>query len=459
MTVHALIPVFNRLDMTRRVVADLRAQRDVDLRIVVIDDGSTDGTADWLAAQHDILTIRGDGNLWWAGAVDAALRQVVPRASDGDYVLFLNNDTIVEPDLVSTLVRVSREHHGAAVGTALRDQASPHELISIGPRMNAWHMHVWDLIDELSPEECRAPRAVYEVDALSGRGTLYPLAVLRATGFLHPKLLPHYHADYELAARARRKGFRTLVSTEAVVYTERSFGVKREAAKGWSERFRKGAPNNPLHQVAFRLLVGTGLQRATALPRMALEQSKQVALRITPRHVQFVLRFGWALARSPFSGQARARVLLYLEQRIGRGSASAWHAYRAGTFVDVHGKSVLVVGCSLGVDCAAFVRLGARVVHGLDVIEKVGTGYRHARVAYMRASARAIPVRSDSYELVCCLATAEEMPDLEQALAEMARVTHEGGFIYTVAAGVLSKRRGRARIHRQEADLRDSCAY
>src|SRR5687767_14191086 len=174
MTVHALIPVFNRLDMTRRVVADLRAQRDVELRIVVIDDGSTDGTADWLKAQRDILTIRGSGNLWWAGAVDTALRRVVPRASDGDYVLFLNNDTRLEPDLVSTLVRVSREHDGAAVGTALRDQASPHQLISIGPRMNAWHMHVWDLIDELSPEERRAPSAVYEVDALSGRGTLYP---------------------------------------------------------------------------------------------------------------------------------------------------------------------------------------------------------------------------------------------------------------------------------------------
>jgi len=459
MTVHALIPVFNRLDMTRRVVADLRAQRDADVRIVVIDDGSTDGTADWLAAQSDILAIRGNGELWWAGAVDAALREIVPRASGDDYVLFLNNDTAVGPDLVSTLVRVSREHQGAAVGTALRHQAPPHELISIGPRMNAWHMHVWDLIDELSPEERRSPAAVYEVDALSGRGTLYPVAVLRATGFLRPRLLPHYHADYELAARARRKGFKTLVSTEAVVYTEPSFGVRREARGPWRERFRKGAPNNPLQQVAFRLLVGTPLQRATALPRMALEQSKQLALRLTPRHVQFALRFAWALVRSPFSGQARARVLVYLEQRLGRRGAGRWHAYRAGTFVDVQGKSVLVVGCSLGGDCAAFVRLGARVVHGLDVIEKVGAGYQHARVAYMRASADAIPVRSDSYELVCCFAAGDAIPGLEQALREMARVAREGGFIYTVAAGVMSKRRGHARLHPQDAGLRDSCAY
>jgi len=459
MTVHALIPVFNRLDMTRRVVGNLRAQRDADVRIVVIDDGSTDGTADWLAAQRDILTIRGDGNLWWAGAVDAALRQIVPRASDSDYVLFLNNDTTVGPDLVSMLVRVSRQHQGAAVGTALRDQAPPHELISIGPQMNAWHMHVWDLIDELSPEERRAPRAIYEVDALSGRGTLYPVAVLRATGFLHPKLLPHYHADYELAARARRKGFRTLVSTEAVVYTEKSFGVKREQGPGWRQRFNKGAPNNPLQQIAFRLLVGTRLQRATALPRMLLEQSKQLVLRLTPRRVQFAIRFGYALLCTPFSGQARARVLLYLQHRFGPPSAGRWHAYRAGTFVDVYGKSVLVVGCSLGGDCAHFVRLGARAVHGLDVIEQVGTGYKHARVGYIRASASAIPVRSGTYELVCCFATIDGTPDSEQALVEMARVTREGGFIYTVTAGAMSKSHGRTRIHRQEADPKDSCAY
>src|SRR5207245_9340395 len=155
---------------------------------------------------------------WWAGAVDMALRRVLPPAGDDDYVLLINNDTRIGPDLVSTLVGVSRTYAGAAVGTVLRDDAPPHELISIGARMNIWQRRVADVIQELSAEERRNPKPVYEVDALSGRGTLYPVRVLRATGYMHPRLLPHYHADYELACRARRKGFKTLVSTAAALY-------------------------------------------------------------------------------------------------------------------------------------------------------------------------------------------------------------------------------------------------
>jgi N-acetylglucosaminyl-diphospho-decaprenol L-rhamnosyltransferase len=49
-TVHVLMPVFNRLALTRRVVECLRQQVvDERLRIVIVDDGSTDGSAEWLA--------------------------------------------------------------------------------------------------------------------------------------------------------------------------------------------------------------------------------------------------------------------------------------------------------------------------------------------------------------------------------------------------------------------------
>ncbi len=445
MTVYALIPLFNRLEKTRCILTHLRAQQGADIRVVVIDDGSTDGTAEYLARQPDIETIHGNGNLWWAGAIDAALRRVLPGATDDDYVLLLNNDTTFGPEFASTLVRVSRQHKGAAVGSVLRDEAPPHDLISVGPRMNVWQMHVWDLIDDLTADERRALKEVYEVDALSGRGTLYPVPVLRHTGSLYPKLLPHYHADYELAARARREGFKTLVSTEAVVYTANDFGVQKVGASRWYRLIGKGSPTNLMQRLCFRLLVGTPLQRATAIPRMML----QAIPRMIPYRLRVMMHVGRVVARTPFSGEARARILawvrrilMYLPPQVRGSTYNALHAYRAGTLVDVYGKNVLVTGCNVGKDCAYFVRLGAKAVHGLDVIEEVGVGYRHRRVHYLQASAEAMPVRSGTYDLVFCFATMEHVPDIESAFAEMARVTREGGVIYCIASPLWNSRYG-----------------
>lgn len=66
MTINIVIPVYNRLECTKRIVACLRTQAvDEELKILVVDDGSTDGTAEYLSLQHDIEVIQGDSTLWW----------------------------------------------------------------------------------------------------------------------------------------------------------------------------------------------------------------------------------------------------------------------------------------------------------------------------------------------------------------------------------------------------------
>ena len=111
----------------------LRAQKNVDLRIVVVDDGSTDGTASFLAQQQDLAVLKGDGSLWWAGAMQKALHFVRREANTGDFFIFVNNDTKIAEDFVATLVEVSLANDRAAVGSILRATESPYELLSIGP--------------------------------------------------------------------------------------------------------------------------------------------------------------------------------------------------------------------------------------------------------------------------------------------------------------------------------------
>lgn len=271
MKIFVIIPVFNRLQHTKRVIEALRTQSVVqDLRIVVVNDGSSDGTAEYLQQQEDIIELRGGGNLWWGGSIQMGLEFVQTQDKPEDYVLFLNNDTWFDSDYVATLVRVSREAGGAAVGSVIHEDGRDSPLVSIGPKININRLSVWDLLDQLSPEEKKSPHKIYRVDALSGRGTLYPAALFRRYGGMHEKLLPHYMADYEVAMRFGRAGVPLIVSTEAVVYSPPVYGNDVSNLSWWSCYFGRRSSRNIVQILIFYLLVGSWFQRITAPLRMLL---------------------------------------------------------------------------------------------------------------------------------------------------------------------------------------------
>lgn len=271
MRVYVLIPVFNRLQHTRRVLECLRAQTCVgNMRIVVINDGSTDGTLEFLDSQSDVATLHGDGSLWWAGSIDLGLRYVLANACTSDYVLFLNNDTWFLPEYLEILLRVSCEFGGAAVGSVIHEEQREDPLVSVGPRININRIAVWDLLSELHAEERRSPEPVYRVDALSGRGTLYPVSLFKDYGGMLPRLLPHYLADYEVSMRfARDANTCLLVSSQAIVFSPPVYGNSVEGF-GFLERlFGQRSSSNIIRLLVFYCMVGSPIQRLTAPLRLA----------------------------------------------------------------------------------------------------------------------------------------------------------------------------------------------
>lgn len=219
--VHVLIPVHNRLSFTRECLRCFARQDYPRIHVTVIDDGSSDGTSEALAREFPGVTvIRGNGHLWWTGSMWRGVRQVQRIAQPQDYVLCINNDTTFEPDYVSTLVRVSREYGGAIVGSLLRSWTDK-SLISFGPRIIWPRAEVHEAARFYADPEgtSRQQDVVDTLDALPGRGTLVPVAVFERIGNFRRRLLPHYAADYEFAARAKRRGERLVLSTRAAVFT------------------------------------------------------------------------------------------------------------------------------------------------------------------------------------------------------------------------------------------------
>jgi GT2 family glycosyltransferase len=112
----------------------------------------------------------------------------------------MNNDTLIEPDYVATLVRVSQEQN-AAVGGAIVDSANPSRVLDAGEFID-WNTYSFPV------KTVREAGETYmdEVDLLSGRGTLVPLRMVRQAGNVNGARFPHYIADWPIlfAIKAKR---------------------------------------------------------------------------------------------------------------------------------------------------------------------------------------------------------------------------------------------------------------
>ena len=254
------MPVFNRLTFTQSMLKCLRDQ-DVDelISVVVVNHGSTDGTSLYLNNQSDITVLEGDSSLWWAGAVDLALHYVFQISSEVDWILLVNNDTIIKNNYIQQLLDISRKHAPAAVGSVIRNIKPPHDLLSIGPRIDARQLIVSDIIEQ----HVKFTSDYFEVNALSGRGVLYPASVLRLVGGMRVNLLPHYLADYELALRVRSAGCRLLISTAAAVYSTDEYGNNYQAPTFLDRLFSRRSPAFLPAQLIFWWTASDHFQRLT----------------------------------------------------------------------------------------------------------------------------------------------------------------------------------------------------
>lgn len=217
-TIQVLLPVHNRRELTQQFVACLTDQTDQGFHLVLIDDGSTDGTADAVVAAVPTTTvIRGSGRWWWAGCLQRARSWLLEQdVGADDLVLIANDDTTFGRDFLErarSIMAASRE-------TLLLAAPRPVDGLEIpwpGVRVD-WR--------RLRLEPATGPD---DTDCFPTRGLF-----LRATDFLdlgpfHTILLPHYLSDYEFTLRASRRGYR-LVSDDSV------WLEKNELATGIRER-------------------------------------------------------------------------------------------------------------------------------------------------------------------------------------------------------------------------------
>jgi GT2 family glycosyltransferase len=204
-TIATLITCYNRKQKTLDCLAALVGQSTrstVTLSIYLVDDGSTDGTAVAVAAAYPQVTIlAGDGNLYWNGGMRLAFAKALER--DYDYYLWLNDDTLLNPNALEVLLQTADpiagrgDERGAIVVGSTCDPDTGTLTYGGMLQQNWWRpMHLARLQPSDAPQKC---------DTVNGNCVLISRSVVRVVGNLDPAFT-HYMGDLDYGLRAHKQG-------------------------------------------------------------------------------------------------------------------------------------------------------------------------------------------------------------------------------------------------------------
>jgi GT2 family glycosyltransferase len=169
--------------------------------VYLVDDGSTDGTGAAVQARYpQVKLIPGTGQLFWNGGMHLAFAEAMK--SNYDYYLWLNDDTMLYPDALATLLGVSqqliaqRNERSVVVGSVQDPQSG---RLSYGGlvRAKGWHPLKFELVE---PGESIKPCLTCH-----GNCILIPQSVVRRVGNLDPNFI-HSTGDLDYGLRVWQQG-------------------------------------------------------------------------------------------------------------------------------------------------------------------------------------------------------------------------------------------------------------
>ncbi len=201
---------FNRKAVTLRGLESVFRQQLpewVELTVFLVDDASTDGTAVAVEEQFPMVRLlRGDGSLWWVGAMRVAFDAAM--AEDFDSYVWWNDDTHLTEDALLRLMNcaneVKQEKGPAIIVGSTCDPDTGARTYGGWIERRDWYRFA---LLPVEPDDQR-PTAV---DTMNGNLVLIPAAVAKVCGNMERKFR-HRLADHDYGLRAKKAGFPIIVA-------------------------------------------------------------------------------------------------------------------------------------------------------------------------------------------------------------------------------------------------------
>jgi GT2 family glycosyltransferase len=268
-----IVPCFDQVGYTRQCVAALFRHTRRPWELVAVDNGSTDGTADYLAGVRDAAPVRVEvvtnpENRGFPAACNQGL-----AAARGEYLVLLNNDAVVTDSWLNQLVNLAESDPKIGMAGPVSNYATPPQLVEDAPYRGLDEMHRfaarWRA--EHRGRWLTAPK-------LSGFCLLIKRGVFEEVGGLDERFGVGFFDDDDLSLRVRKAGYELAVARDLFVhhYGSRTFAgagldaaaLLRENRARFTEKW--GGDAGPTRSVALTPWRAAPAPAKPARPRVSL---------------------------------------------------------------------------------------------------------------------------------------------------------------------------------------------
>ena len=211
-----VIPSFNNLNVLEKSIPSLYSD---DFIIVVFDDNSSDGTSDWLKKYYPkIIQIKGDGNNWWTGSLAKGIQKCIDN--DCIYIMSVNADVMVSPELIYRLIETSNTYNNSVVASLVVEVDNPNTILWAGSYFKKIHklipIYSSKYIVKAGNDINSILSEVYETDEVHGRGVLIPSKIISNIGNYDYENFPHYGGDNDFSFRLKNENIKMYIDTACV---------------------------------------------------------------------------------------------------------------------------------------------------------------------------------------------------------------------------------------------------
>lgn len=268
--ISVVIPVYNRKELLRRCLLCFQKQTYSNFNIIVVDDGSTDGTYEMLKRDfNDVITLRGDGTLWWTGSINKGIKYALSNKKMPDYILVINDDLEIYNNYLESLLDVAKKNPKSLIGSVIVDYNNPNVINNGGEIIHSYTAKHKILNKGKYLSDFRSDKII-KVFRLTGRGVLIPSNIFNEIGLYDSK---HFKqcGDTEFTIRAKKAGYSLLVSYRSVILSHLNssdeqniknsyrirdiykhfFGIKSNANLKYFFHYTKTLSNNPFHFLSY----------------------------------------------------------------------------------------------------------------------------------------------------------------------------------------------------------------